>query len=234
MDAHGHLVTAHDTDWSTNGSITEADRHCDHVSDQPHLGDPALYHREALAKQRLIDVPYVAVEYGYEEGVERLKTYIGGTSSDWRSVLTWTWSLYASGAYAYYYYNNTAWDLIKFDPEPPGWRRYAYLRDFLASIPFNQMEPADHFADRGLCLAEPGAAYFVFLPRGGDVELNLMDLRDAGWRKESVLRDVEATWLDVCTGTSVTEAVSVADFRTALSNPLADRNAPCAVRVLKT
>lgn len=231
-DAHGHLVTAHDTDWKSDGGVTVADRHCDHVSDQPHLGDADAYHREALAKQRLLDVPYVVVEYGYEEGVERLKTYMGGTCADWQTILVWTWSIYASGAYAYYYYNNTAWDLIKFDPEPPGWSRYTFLRDFLASIPYNEMAPADEFTNRGFCLAKPGAAYFVFLPEGGDVELNLVDLRGADYVTDSSIEGVQVTWLDICTGQSLTHAITSADFRTALTNPLAHPEAPCAIRIL--
>ena len=233
-DAYGHLVTAHDPAGNSAGTICEVDEACDFVSDQIHVGDCAVYNREAIAKQRTLPRPYLNIEYGYEEGAEQLKTYRSRTTTEWQSVLKWTWSIYAAGAYACYYYSNTAWDLVKFDPEPEGWVRYAYLARLLASLPFNEMTPANEMVDRGFCLAKAGCDYLVFLPDGGDVELDLSDVPGhTGVRSEVSWDDVRVAvfWLDIFTGEEIDQEITPEGFRTSLENPLAQRGNPCALRV---
>lgn len=235
-DAYRHLVTAHDPDQSSaGGRLSEADKAADFVSDQNHLADSAMYNRDALAKQAAWPAPYLHIEYGYEEGAEDHRTHRNpATTADWRTVLEWTWALYASGAYACYYYSNTAWDLVKFDPEPPGWQRYAYLRKFLDTLPFNEMAPANEAVNRGFCLAKPGDTYFAFLPNGGDVEMDLSPMPgrvgDAGRMFWDAV-PVHVLWLDIASGEECTQQVHPAGFRTALPNPLPDRATPCAIRV---
>lgn len=118
-DAYQHLVTVRDPEADSSGRNGPVDWACDFVSDQVHLKDIAAYNREAIRRQRIWPTPYLNIEYGYELGVDQLKTYTGGTTAKWEDVLKWTYALYAAGAYANYYYDNTSWDLIKFEPDPP-------------------------------------------------------------------------------------------------------------------
>ncbi|NIM52234.1 MAG: DUF4038 domain-containing protein, partial [Gemmatimonadales bacterium] len=172
-DAYRHLVTVHDSDEGAKAEESAADAACDFVSDQVHLGDPAAYVREAARRFAAASKPYMNIEYGYEEGVEAIKTYTSDTTSSWQDVLLWTYAVYFGGGYPCYYYSNAAWDLIKFEPEPPGWPRYRYLRDLLRSTDFNALAPRSELVSRGFCLAEPGRQYLIFLPEGGGTEIDL-------------------------------------------------------------
>ncbi len=222
-DAYGHLVTSHDVLQHSMGRDTVVDDACDMVSDQIHLGDCRRYNREAARRLRKKEKPYLNIEYGYELGVEDLKTYAGRTTAEWRQVLLWTWSLYAAGAYPCYYYNNTSWDLISFEPEPPGWKRYEYLSAFLGGAPFNDMESANDLVQRGMCLADPGKAYLVLLPEGGGTELDLSDLPDK--------RGMHCEWMAVYTGERRTVEAETGGFATNLENPFESAGEPCVVRV---
>ena len=39
------------------------------------------------------------------------------------------------------YYSNTAWDLVKPDPEPPGMERMHFLNENLSGLPYRKREP---------------------------------------------------------------------------------------------
>ncbi|MBM3214433.1 DUF4038 domain-containing protein [Candidatus Poribacteria bacterium] len=222
-DAYRHLVTVHDAVAGSNAHNSVVDDACDFVSDQIHLHDTALYNREAVRRWRLRDKPYVNIEYGYEEGAESLKTYRGGTTTTWEDVLLWTVAIYVGGGYPGYYYSNTSWDLIAYEPEPPGWARYQQLVALLSQVQINRMVPDNDFVDRGFCLAEPGEQYLVFLPEGGDVRLDLT----------AVLPDapLEAEWMALYSGERRGERVDGRGFTTRLTNPLPDGQTPCVVLV---
>jgi len=225
-DAYGHLVTAHDTVPSSFGTFCEADAAADIFTDQIHLADVGRYNREAIRCLRILQKPYLNVEYGYELGVEDLKTYRNvKTTAGWEDMLKWTWALYAAGAYPCYYYNNTSWDLIRFEPESPGWVRYRYLRDFLEELPFNRMRADNDLVDSGYCLAETGKAYLVYLPEGGDAVIDLSAAEGSG--------EAACEWMDILTGTRVGAGVDSTKFITHIQNPLDDtaQAAVVAVRV---
>jgi len=166
-DPYHNLVTVHDDDANyDNGNYNI----CDFRSDQRHSkwGDTILAQRAARRW------PVLNIEYGYERGVENLATY--GVEQDWQEVLRRTWEIYCAGGYCNYYYSNTAWDLIKWNPEPPGWKRYRILRDFFESTRWWGAEPHNDLLlkGNGWCLADPGREYVVFVPRGGAVVLRLV------------------------------------------------------------
>ncbi len=172
-DAYDHLVTVHDAIHRSAGANTEPDEASDFVSDQVHLKDVYRYNREALRRLRSLPKPYMNIEYGYELGVESLKTYTGASTAPWQDLLNWTWSIYLAGAYPCYYYDNTSWDLIKFDPEPSSWKLYQEMKSFLDGLPLNQMQGDNEFVEHGLCLANPGQVYLVYLPEGGNAMIDL-------------------------------------------------------------
>lgn len=165
-DPFDNLVTVHDDNPNyDNGNY----KVCDFRSDQQH----STWGKTILAQRAAHKWPILNIEYGYERGVEKLPTY--GVSQDWKEVLKRTWEIYCAGGYATYYYSNTAWDLIKWQPEPPGWKRYRILRDFFETTRWWAAEPHQESVldGRAWCLASPGSEYIVFVPDGGPVKLRL-------------------------------------------------------------
>jgi len=223
-DATGHLVTVHDSLEDSAAHDSPADQACDFVSDQVHLGETAAYNREAARRFRGGPKPYMNIEYGYEEGVDPIETYRSETTRPWQDILLWTYAIYFGGGYPCYYYTNTAWDLVKYQPEPLGWRRYRYLMDFLKARDFNALVPDNELVDRGFCLADPGREYLVFLPEGGEARIDLTALRGG----------VACDWMDICTGERAASATEEHGRAVPLSNPLSDPAAPCVVAVKPT
>lgn len=222
-DAYRRLVTVHDSEQKSAGRESAADLACDFSSDQIHLRDVAYYNREAIRRLRNRERPYLNIEYGYEYGVDDYKIYAGHTTSDWRDILTWTWAFYAAGAYACYYYNNTSWDLIKFEPQPPGWQRYRYVRETVDGIPYNRMSADNELVEYGHCLAAPGECYLVYLPRGGDLKIDLSALPHEA--------AVSCEWLDIFSGVKEQVEGESKGFCTMLENPLSDTAQPCVAVV---
>ncbi len=226
-DAYGHLVTVHDSEKKSWGSVSKADEATDFISDQIHLADPDAYNREAIRRWRVQHRPYVNLEYGYELGAEDIPTYRGGTTAEWEKMLVWTYAIHAAGAYPGYYYNNTSWDLVKFWPEPVSWKRYRWMMDFLSAMDLRPMAPDNDFVDRGFCLAELGKQYFIFCPDGGNVRLDLTAVPEEGWT-------VECTWLDIFTGERASKELDAHSFRASLRNRLEYTTHPCAIYVKAT
>lgn len=222
-DAYGHCVTVHDPVSASQGVNSVVDEACDFVSDQVHLGDAVLYNHETQKRFHMAGKPYMNIEYGYELGVEELKTYISRTTAGWRKILVWTWAIYLGGGYPCYYYNNTSWDLVRFLPEPPGWKRYRYLVDFLAQFDLNPMTPRNELVREGFCLAEEGRQYLAFLPQGGDLTIDLT----------SVDKDtpVRCEWLDAFSGEKASCEIEDRHFAAVLENPLTEKGNPCAIWV---
>lgn len=228
VDAYGHLLTVHDVERRNAGAdLSEPDETADFVCDQVHLKDAYRYNREAIRRLRTLPKPYLNIEYGYELGVESLKTYRGGSTTTWDNLLKWTWAIYLAGAYPCYYYDNTSWDLIKFEPEPPSWARYQDLKAFLDALPFNRMQADNEFVERGLCLAEPGRVYLVYLPEGGSTALDLSAV-DGSAR-------LTVEWMDIFSGarkqTGLEQTRDWSAFNTVLENPLDDPSQPCVLAV---
>jgi hypothetical protein len=222
-DAYRHLVTVHDPVGNSPAQTSAVDDACDFISDQIHLGDVGLYNREAVRRFRTLPKPYVNVEYGYELGAEDIKTYRSPTTRPWQDILLWTYAIYVGGGHACYYYNNTSWDLVKPEPEPPGWARYRYLVDLLAEMDIRRMEPDNDFVQGGYCLAERGRQYLVLLPHGGNCAIDLTAV--------SPTCPLEARWMDIYTGARSATSLDARGFAVELSNPLDAPAHPCVVHV---
>ena len=158
-DGYHRLTTAHDNDlydWDQNLSTN-----LDFRTDQEHS-----FWKETVAFDRnLLPWPIVNSELYYERGVDNLPTY--PVKQDWQDMIRGAYEVYLSGGYFVYYYSNTAWDLVKPDPEPPGMPRFAILKDNLSALPYWLMEPHPELAIGGPCLAIPGDVYaFLAQPTG--------------------------------------------------------------------
>jgi hypothetical protein len=150
-DGYHRLTTAHDNDlydWDPKLS-----KNLDFRTDQEHF-----YWKEMLLFDRqILPWPIVNSELYYERGVDDLPTY--SIKQDWQEMIRGAYEVYLSGGYFVYYYANTAWDVVKPDPEPPGMPRFQVLRENLAALPYWLMEPRPELAAGGPCLAIPGEVY---------------------------------------------------------------------------
>lgn len=182
-DAYRRLLTTHDDDafyWTP-----EFNKAIDFRTDQQHTFWP-----ETIAFDRSIRAyPVLNSEFGYERGVETFPTY--RVVHEWQEQLRRAWLIYLAGGYGVYYYHNTAWDVVKPDPEPPGMQRFQLLKDTLSVLPYWRMEPHNELAVGGPCLAEPGRAYACYVD-GNQLTLNLLALEAPD--------KVRAEWVDTWTG----------------------------------
>jgi len=182
-DTHDRLITVHDD----NGNYDNGNYNiCDFRSDQQHGKWGETIHTQRKARTW----PVLNIEYGYERGVEDLPTY--RVMQDWQEVLRRTYEIICAGGYVSYYYSNTSWDLIKWKPEPPGWKRYRILKDFFDGVEYWKMTPKGR-EDGTWVLANEGKEYVVFAPRGGAAQFTVS-------KAASPLR---GEWLNIQTGEKV-------------------------------
>ena len=189
-DAYRRLRTTDDDDsfsWDP-----QLGRTLDFETDQQHTDWGA---RVAFDRS-LRRYPILNAEFGYERGVDDLPTY--NVKQDWQEPLRRAYLVYLAGGYGAYYYSNTAWDLVKPDPEPPGMERFQLLKETLSALPYWRMEPSDQLAVGGPCLALEGEAY-AFYAQGNQITVNLTALDRAPGTAE---------WIDTWTGAREKAAVS--------------------------
>ncbi|MBI4874992.1 MAG: DUF4038 domain-containing protein [Acidobacteria bacterium] len=215
-DAYRRLITTHDDDvfyWTP-----ELNRAVDFRTDQQHTHWP-----EMIAFDRAIRrYPVLNSEFGYERGVDKIPSY--RVEHDWQEQLRRAWLIYLAGGYGVYYYHNTAWDVVKPDPEPPGMQRFQLLKDTLSSLPYWRMDPHDELAVGGPCLALPGEAYAFYL-EGAQITVNLTGLEQP--------EKARAEWVDTWTGARAKPALSGAAVERLLRKPAAFKDAPAVLIIEK-
>jgi hypothetical protein len=183
-DAYKHLTTAHDDEAYEWDPLLS--RNLDFRTDQQHSDYAAMIAFDRARRR----YPILNSEFGYEFGVEKLPTHTHSNQCDWKEFLRRAYYIYLAGGYGVYYYNNTAWDVIKPDPEPPGMQRWQLLKESLSALPYWRMEPNDQLAAGGACLALPGEAY-VFYVEKSSLTVNLSALEQ---------RPSRAEWINTWTG----------------------------------
>jgi hypothetical protein len=211
-DGYRRLVTIHDDVLYHYDPARIAN--IDFYSDQYHSR-----WAEKIAFDRTIrNWPAVNVEFGYERGVDKLPTY--GIQHGWDEQLRRAWLVYLAGGYGVYYYANTAWDLVKPDPEPPGYSRFRVLADALSALPYWEMEPMNEITIGDACLVKTGEAYACYC-QGQQMTVNLQSM---GGRAKS------AEWVDTWTGSRMPAPVTEPAVYT-LSPPRAFAGAPAVLIV---
>lgn len=155
-DGYKHMVAVHDDDayeWdrtlSTNIDFRVDQQHA-------HWEQMSLFDRAFRAR------PVVNVEFSYELGVEPLPTHGNINQVDWKEMLRRAWRIVMAGSYVAYYYNNTAWDIVKPDPEPPGHARWQLLRETMESVPYWRMDPIPALAAGGTCIADQATTWLCY------------------------------------------------------------------------
>ncbi|MBK7931738.1 MAG: DUF4038 domain-containing protein [Bryobacterales bacterium] len=147
-DAYRHMVGVHDDDiyeWDPKLGAT-----LDLRIDQQHTDWEQMIAFDRAHRRR----PVVNVEYSYELGVEPLPTHSNVNQVDWKLNLVRAYRILFAGGYIAYYYNNTAWDIVKPDPEPPGMARFQILKQLFESVPYWRINPAPALAVGGKCLSD--------------------------------------------------------------------------------
>ncbi|MDZ4798909.1 MAG: DUF5060 domain-containing protein [Bryobacteraceae bacterium] len=190
VDAYRHLTVAHDDDaYEWNNSLNA---NVDFRVDQQHSDWEQMIAFDRAHRTR----PVVNVEFSYELGVEPLPTHTNVNQVDWKEMLRRAWRIQMAGGYLAYYYNNTAWDIVKPDPEPPGHARWQILKQTMESLPYWRMDPVPSLAAGGTCLAEPAATWICYLEgsktrlRENALHLNLTSLS----------APASAEWINTWTG----------------------------------
>ncbi len=156
-DAYRHMTVAHDDDayeWNK-----EFNANLDFRVDQQHADWEQMVAFDRTLRAR----PVVNVEFSYELGVEKLPTHTNVNQVDWKEMLRRAYLITMAGGYVAYYYNNTAWDIVKPDPEPPGHARWQILKQLFESVPYWRMDPVPSLAVGGTCIAEAAANWLCYL-----------------------------------------------------------------------
>ncbi|HYO82585.1 MAG TPA: hypothetical protein VES20_14370, partial [Bryobacteraceae bacterium] len=73
------------------------------------------------------------------------------------------WRIVMAGGYVAYYYNNTAWDIVKPDPEAPGNARFRIMKQVMESVPYWRMDPVPSLAAGGMCIADPAGTWMCYV-----------------------------------------------------------------------
>jgi hypothetical protein len=156
-DGYHHLTTTH-TDGPFTWDPALGSNVVDFDLDQEH---GAYWPEKPAFERALRRRPYLNSELYYEIGVDNLPTYPPRNS--WQDMIRGAYNVYLSGGYFAYYYGNTAWDLVKPDPEPPGMAPMQILKENLSALPYWKMEPKPELALGGPCLARPGEVYACYV-----------------------------------------------------------------------
>lgn len=204
LDAYRHLTVAHDDDaYEWNPDLNS---NLDFRVDQQHADWEEMIAFDRAYRAR----PVVNVEFSYELGVEPLPTHTNINQVDWKEMLRRAWRIQMAGGYLAYYYNNTAWDIVKPDPEPPGHARWQILKQTMESVPYWRMNPALSLSAGGPCLAEPGTAWVCYLEgsktrdKENVLTLNLTTLSGAA----------SAEWINTWTGDRLPAGETTPGIRT--------------------
>lgn len=114
----------------------------------------------------------------------------GRPAMDRRSV----WAAFMGGA-GWEAIDNTIekTDNGSFDQDEAFWREMRIAREFVEAAGVWEMAPANNLTDNGFCLADPGKAYLLYAPGGGEIRLDLREAKGA----------FGVTWLNPKTGESI-------------------------------
>lgn len=140
LDAYGRLVTVHDYEY-----CKVRPEMVDFISIQSWRS--GLYHHMLEAAQIHADKPVVNIEHGgYEKG-----PYLNfqGSYTDPITCLARSYECLFAGVYASYYWQDTSWNAIVYDPwnlpeaEQPHWAYYKTMQELFREYPFQDLRPVD-------------------------------------------------------------------------------------------
>jgi hypothetical protein len=169
-DPYHRLLTVH-TDAATYDSGAY-DKLLDYRTDQVH----ANWHASILKHRVECAWPVLNSEFGYEHGPAGPKDMTYGVAQSPEEVCRRAWQIYLAGGYGAYYYTYAAWDVVRPNDTPPGYAYFRHLSEFFADTSYWLLEPSDALVSDGLCLAQPGKEYVVYMDRAKPFSLKLAGL----------------------------------------------------------
>lgn len=164
-DPYDRLITVHDDDKIYNDG--GYDKLLDFQSDQQHKDWYGVIRKQR--EQRAW--PVVNVEYGYEHGLGGPEDIAYRVAQSPEEVAMRAWEVCMAGGYPAYYYTWTAWDVIKPEQVPPGYKLHKILKDYIEGTAYWQLEPVDGVASAGICLQSEQGETIVFLRSGQTVHV---------------------------------------------------------------
>lgn len=201
-DSFNRLITVHDYEFnSRHGELV------DFISIQSWRSD--LYSLMLRGRQFHSDKPVVNIEHGgYEEGPYR--TFVGNYTSP-ETCLVRTYECVFAGVYGSYYWQNTSWNIVVYDPfeegqdfEAPRFDYYNHLAGLFKRYNFNEFQPSypkittnsrveeDNLATNGYALSNGEGLYLMLIPKDSE-RVNAVLPKPASGK-------MKITWFNIFTG----------------------------------
>lgn len=202
MDAYNRLITVHDYEYCSR----EADL-VDFISIQNWRSD--LYSLSLEAYLKHSDKPVMNIEHGgYEDG-----TYLSfeGNYVNAETCLIRNYECVFAGVYSTYYWQNTSWNIVVYDPldskhslKKPRFDYYKHFQELFTRYDFNALSPAkpklttnsrlgnDNLASSSYPLSN-GKDLYMYLVPAANHQINVV-------LPEPVGGQMEATWFNPFTG----------------------------------
>ncbi|HWG84518.1 MAG TPA: DUF5060 domain-containing protein [Deinococcales bacterium] len=155
----------------------------------------ARWHQETLEQRRVLGVPVLVAEYGYEHGPGgpgdvTFPGVAGSGNQGPEEMARRALEIITAGGYPGYYYARTAWDVLRPQDDPPGYQLFGRIARFVRSTSFWRLEPHDELASGAYLLADPGREYLVY-PTGSQPALLTVS---------GAAAPLPVRWLNVSTG----------------------------------
>ncbi|RPH98156.1 MAG: DUF4038 domain-containing protein [Calditrichaeota bacterium] len=162
LDSHKRLVTVHDYTF------------CRHYPDKVDFVSiqewrPNLYDEMRRVAERHPDKPVFNVEHGGYE--KTMHSIFNGAYTDADVLLERTYLCYFAGAYSTYYWQNSSWYELVYDPfslapeHQPHLNYYKILMDFFSRYNYNDLVPIQFYYSP-YCLTDEKNTFLYLLPRG--------------------------------------------------------------------
>lgn len=154
-DPFRHLVTVHDDDKNYGSGVFDA--LVDFRTDQQH----DQFRAKVLEQRSQKAWPVMNSEFGYEQGAggPEDKTYAVVQSPEAFAIRAWEVAM--AGGYTAYYHTHTAWDVLRIDINPPGYRLFGLLRRFFETTNYWELSPTSNSAGSWM-LENPGHEYLLW------------------------------------------------------------------------
>jgi hypothetical protein len=173
-DSFKRLITVHDYEFnSRHGELV------DFISIQSWRSN--LYSLMLQGRAVHGDKPVVNIEHGgYEKGPYH--TFVGNYTSP-ETCLVRTYECVFAGVYGSYYWQNTSWNIVVYDPfaaahdfAPPRFDYYKHMVEFFQRYDYNSFKPSvpkittnsrigtDNLATNGYALSNSEGTYLMFIP----------------------------------------------------------------------
>ena len=166
-DPFHHLVTIHDDDKNYDGGVFDA--LVDFRTDQQH----DKFRAKVLEQRALKAWPVMNSELGYEQGAGGPEDKTYGVVHAPDAFALRAWEVAMADGYTAYYHTHTAWDVLRTDVNPPGYRLFGFLRQFFETTNYWELSPRPS-ADGGLWVLEnPGHEYVLWSASGKDLRFEL-------------------------------------------------------------